>query len=225
MKKFWLLFALLIGPLLFYLLVLLVDINAKFLPIVNKNVVDVVTIEPKQKVAFKDNITILGFLGEDILHRKTNALNLNEKIYKRYYKFEKFQFVMLSSFGSEENVKQLKKELSFTTDIKNWKFVFTSKEKIEILYNSLKTIKNIDSISYSSEVFIIDKEGFQRGRTDHGEAENENLFSYNAESVSFIHKIMVDDIKIVLEEYRRALKKNKKKEVFKNPYKEKNNAK
>ncbi|MCF6351146.1 MAG: hypothetical protein L3J23_09000 [Flavobacteriaceae bacterium] len=220
MKKFWLLFALLIGPLLFYLLILLIDINATFLPVLNKEVIDVSSIEPKQNISFKNHINIVGFLGEDLLHKKTNALNLNQKIYKPYYEFKTFQFVIIVPQETREKVKQLKKELGFTTDIKNWKFVFTTKEKITMLYNSLETSVKIDSNSYSSEVFIIDKMGFQRGRNDDKDTIGGKLYSYNAESVSFIHKKMVDDIKIVLEEYRRALKKNKKKEVFKNPYKE-----
>ena len=219
MKKFWLLFALLIGPLVFYLLILLVDINATFLPVLNKNVVDVATVAPNQNIKFKNNITVVGFLGEDVLHKKTNALNINEKVYKPYYKFDTFQFVMISPIGTEEKVNQLKKELGFSTDISKWNFIFISKEKIELLYNSLKSTKKLDANLYVSEVFIIDKDGWQRGRNDDEDTVDGKLYSYNAESVSFIHKKMVDDIKIVLEEYRRALKKNKKKEVFKNPYK------
>lgn len=218
MKKFWLLFALLIGPLLFYLLILLVDINATFLPVQNKKVISISTLEPNQEVKFKDHITILGFFGEDLLNRKTNALNLNEKIYKPYYQFKTFQMVILVPLGTQEKVNQLKKELKFTTDIKNWKFVFTEKEKINLLYNSLKTNVKLDSLAYSSEVFIIDKDGFQRGRNDDEDIADGNLYSYNAESVSMIHKKMVDDIRIVLEEYRRALKKNKKEKLLKNPY-------
>ena len=56
----------------------------------------------------KDNISILGFWGGDINLRKSEALNLNQKIYKRFYKFEDFQFVFLTTKDQEENIKNLK---------------------------------------------------------------------------------------------------------------------
>lgn len=220
MKKFWLLFALLIGPLIFYLLVLLIKVDVRFLPILNEKVTNVTTLIPNQETTFINHINIVGFLGDDILLKKTNALNLNEKIYKRYYKFKTFQFVMILPIGTEEKVEKLKKELGFTTDISKWKFVFTTKEKINLIYNSLKSTKELDATAYSSEVFILDRNGFQRGRDDDEDTSDGMLYSYNSESVSFLHHKMVDDLKALLEEYRRALKRNKKKEVFTNPYKE-----
>ena len=49
--------------------------------------------------------------------------------------------------------------------------------------------------------FIIDKDGALRGRDD-----NENV-GYDARSVADVHNNMVDDVKVILAEYRLALKK------------------
>ncbi|MEE9348895.1 MAG: hypothetical protein V3U80_02485 [Flavobacteriaceae bacterium] len=219
MKKFWLLFALLIGPLLLYLMVSTGKNKFRYLPILQQNVVDIKTLEPKQNIQFKDKITILCFFGEDLLIHKTNALNLNEKIYKRNLEFVDFQFVIVLPNGSEENTEVLKKELAFTTDIRNWKFVFTSKESLQLLFNSLQTNLVLDEKLYSSKAFIIDKDGYLRGRNKDEDIPNGLLYGYNTEVVSEIHQKMIDDVKILLAEYRLALKKNKKKSVFKNPYK------
>ena len=50
-------------------------------------------------------------------------------------------------------------------------------------------------------MFIIDKDGALRGRDD-----NENV-GYDARSVADVHNNMVDDVKVILAEYRLALKK------------------
>ncbi len=221
MKKFWLLIALLIGPLAFYLFILTGKNDFRRLPILQNNIIDIVNIEPDQKIAFKNHISILCFFGEDILNHKTNALNLNEKIYKHFNGFTSFQIVVVLPLGTENKSNQLKKELAFNTDIKNWKFVHTTKENIQTLFNSLHTNLNIDTNSYTSKAFIVDKDVSLRGRNKDEDIKDGILYGYNTESVSEIHQKMVDDVKILLAEYRLALKKNKKKEVFKNPYKDK----
>lgn len=221
MKKFWLLFGLLIGPLIFYLLLLTGEKRFSRLPVLQQNVIDVSSLEPNQNITFNNHINIVCFFGDDLLQRKTNALNLNEKIYKHFYKFKSFQFVVVLPIGTEEKVNQLKKELSFTTDISKWKFLFTTKENIKTVFESFHTNLVLDESSYSSSAFIIDKDVSLRGRNDDEDIADGKLFGYNAETVSIIHQKMIDDVKILLAEYRLALKKNKKKEVFKNPYKEK----
>ena len=60
------------------------------------------------------------------------------------------------------------------------------------------------------EVFIVDKERKLRGRDDdEGKAV---LYGFNAESVAEINNKMLDDVKVILAEYRRALKKYNKPE-------------
>ena len=216
-KKFWLLFALMIGPLLFYLFILQSSAQFRFLPVLNKNVEDVANYNT-DSIRFKKHINVVLFLGSDLLHKKTNALNLNEKIYKRFNKFNDFQFVVILPKGSENKAKELQKELGFTTDISNWKFVFLEPNSIKKIFQSLKTDSNLDTNFYVKEAFIIDKNGFLRGRNDDEDTPNGLLYGYNAESIATVHKKMVDDVKVLLAEYRLALKKNKKKKIFKNPF-------
>ncbi len=220
-KKFWLLFALMIGPLLFYLFILKSSAQFRFLPVLNKNIEDV-AVYNSDSITFKNHINVVLFLGKDLLHKKTNALNLNEKIYKRFHKFNDFQFVVILPKGSEQNAEELKKELGFNTDITYWKFVFLEPQEIQKIVKSFNTPYSIDANSYVKEAFIVDKNAYLRGRNDDEEANNGMLYGYNAEHISIIHKKMVDDVKILLAEYRLALKKNKKKASFKNPYKDKN---
>lgn len=221
MKKFWLLFALLIGPLLFYLMILTGKNDFRRLPILQENVIDIASLEPEQKIQFKGRISVLCFFGEDLLQHKTNALNLNEKIYKHFNGFKNFQIVVILPNTTKDKAIQLEKELAFNTDINNWKFVFTTKENIKTLFTSLHTNFTMDSNAYTPKAFIIDKDVSLRGRNKDEDIANGILYGYNTEIVSEIHQKMIDDVKILLAEYRLALKKNKKKEVFKNPYKDK----
>lgn len=225
MKKFWVLFALLIGPLLFYLLILQIKQEFKRLPVLNKEVTEISAIDSIQTIQFKNHINIVGFIGNNALNHKTSMMNINEKIYKRFYKFHDFQLVLFVTKGSEDKVEAFKKKIALYTNLKQWKFVFLTKEKIQKLFHSFKSKTTLQADNYSANFFIVDKDGFQRGRDDDEDTKDFILYSYNSESVSTIHKKMVDDVKVLLAEYRLALKRNKKKEHFINPYKKKTNEK
>ena len=170
------------------------------LPIVTNTVVDVAEFSDEQ---FKDKITILGFLGTDVSQKKGNALNLNQKIYKRFHGFEDFQFLMVQPQGTEKECQQLVDELSRSTqvDTTGWKFVFLDPVQIQLVFDRLNTPLSLDENLGSPYVFIIDKGVALRGRDD-----NDN-FGYDARSVADIHNNMVDDVKVILAEYRLALKK------------------
>lgn len=174
--------------------------NFAKLPIVTNTVVDVAEFSDEQ---FKDKITILGFLGTDVSQKKGNALNLNQKIYKRFHGFEDFQFLMVQPQGTEEKCQQLVDELSRSTqvDTTGWKFVFLDPVQIQLVFDRLNTHLSLDETLGSPYVFIIDKGVALRGRDD-----NDNV-GYDARSVADIHNNMVDDVKVILAEYRLALKK------------------
>ena len=143
-------------------------------------------------------------------NKKGDALNLNQKIYKRFYQFNDFQFVMVLREGQQEQVETLKSELKtgVGTDLVKWNFIFGSDDQIDHLYQSLKTpltLTNNKSLPY---VFIIDKERNLRGRDD--DEDVGTLYGFNAQSVAEINNKMVDDIKVILAEYRRAWKKYNK---------------
>jgi hypothetical protein len=152
-------------------------------------------------------ITVLGFWGEDLINKKGDALNLNQKIYKRFYQFKDFQFVMVVKNGRQTQVNELKNELKagVGTDLVKWRFVFGSDDEIAALFESLDTPLSLTEKNSLPYVFVIDKERNLRGRDD--DEKVGTLFGYNAQSVAEINNKMVDDIKVILAEYRRALKK------------------
>ena len=200
MKKYIVLSVLCVLPLVVYLFFASGVNNFAKLPIVTNTVVDVAEFSDEQ---FKDKITILGFLGNDVSLKKGSALNLNQKIYKRFHGFEDFQFLMVQPQGTEKECQQLVDELSRSTqvDTKGWKFVFLDPVQIQLVFDRLNTPLSLDENLGSPYVFIIDKGVALRGRDD-----NDNV-GYDARSVADIHNNMVDDVKVILAEYRLALKK------------------
>ncbi len=154
-------------------------------------------------IQFKDRITILGFFGNNLQDKKALALNLNQKIYKRFYQFEDFQFLIALPEGTEEEALALKAELEGTTgtDMSRWKVVFLNPEQLNTIFSSLYLPLDLDQNLSSPYVFIIDREGNLRGRDD------DDFVGYDARSVADINNNMVDDVKVILAEYRLALKK------------------
>lgn len=208
MKKFLVLGILFILPIAIYLFFASGVNNFARLPILTENVNDVDGLQSLsgENITFEGKITVLGFIGSNLGEKKINAFNLNQKIYKRFNGFDDFQFVMVLPPGLEEEVKELKKELSPLADVVNWKFIFTSKYNIERIFNSLKLPLSLDENMSTPYVFIIDKEKKLRGRDDNDKGGS--LYGYNATSVAELNDKMIDDLKVVLAEYRLALKKN-----------------
>ncbi|GBF20864.1 MULTISPECIES: thioredoxin domain-containing protein [Arenibacter] len=157
-------------------------------------------------VSLAGKITVLGFLGKDVERKKGNAFNLNQKIYKRFNEFNDFQFVMVMPKGTEQGVEELKKELEQLADVGKWNFVYGDEDEINALFESLKTNLSLDGNLSTPFVFIIDKDRVLRGRDDD---EDEGVkYGFDTSSVADLNNKMEDDIKIILAEYRMALKKN-----------------
>ena len=208
-QKYFILTFLFFFPIFIYIFLASGINNFAKLPILTKSVLDIENIKGnEQGITLKDNISILGFWGGDINLRKSEALNLNQKIYKRFYKFEDFQFVFLTTKDQEENIKNLKEELTrgVGTDLQRWNFIFTDDNEIQKIYNSLATDIELSEENSTPYVFIIDRYLNLRGRDD--DEDIGKLYGFNAESVAEINNKMVDDVKIILAEYRLALKKN-----------------
>ena len=79
-----------------------------------------------------------------------------------------------------------------------------SDEDLISVFKSLKTDIELDSNLGTSHVFIIDRKGSLRGRDDM----EGTKFGYDSRFVADINNNMVDDVKVILAEYRMALKKN-----------------
>ena len=177
--------------------------NFAKLPVLTENIEELELITKKE---FNNKISILLFLGNDIEKREGDALNLNQKIYKRFYQFKDFQFISISPLGNENKSKLLKEKLSSgtNTDMKNWSFIHLDKNKINELFSSLNTNLELDENLSSPYAYIIDKFSSLRGRDDSDGIK----FGYDSRSVADINNNMLDDVKIILAEYRLALKKN-----------------
>ena len=209
-KKYIVLGMLFIFPLVVYLFFASGINNFARLPILTENVPEIshwATLNGS-KNQFDGMISIVGFWGSDIELRKGDAFNLNQKIYKRFYQFDDFQFVMAVQAGLEDNVKQILAELQTgsATDLSKWKFIFGTKEQIEDLFKGFQTDITLNEKASTSTVFIIDRARKLRGRDD--DEEVGTLYGYNTSSVAEINKKMTDDVKVILAEYRLALKKN-----------------
>ncbi len=206
-KKHIVLFALFIVPLLFYILLQLGTHNFAKLPVLTKNVIDVSEISKEHK--FDRKISIVTFLGNDINIVKSELFNLNQKIYKPFYDFKDFQFVVIAPKGTESDVVKLQGKLGEFTNMVKWNFIFATETEIKILFDSFKTNESLDNNLHSSKAFIIDKESsLRRGVTTNKSLSNSKLYGYNMASVAELKKDMVDDVKVILAEYRLALKKN-----------------
>ena len=208
-KKYFVLCILFIFPIVIYLFFASGKNNFALLPVLTENVNEIKNFKTLSgaKIQLEDKISILGFWGEDLSEKKGDALNLNQKIYKRFYQFNDFQFVMVLENGQQDQVNILKEELQegVGTDLVKWRFVFGSSDEIQDLFDSLRTNLNLSQGKSSPYVFIIDKEVNLRGRDD--DEDVGTLYGFNSQSVAEINNKMVDDVKVILAEYRRAWKK------------------
>lgn len=162
-----------------------------------------------EKVTLNNKITILGFSGSEILKNRGNFFNLNEKIYQRYNGFKDLQFVVVCPLGTENDAQKLIESLGAFTDVSGWHFVFASPEEIKIFYDQLNLKGKLDQYYGTSNVYIVDKERNLRGRKGASkDKKDEYKEGYNTFHPSELSNEMLDDFKIILYEYRAALKKN-----------------
>ncbi len=211
MKKFLILGILFVLPLVAYLFFASGVHNFAKLPVLSNEIGSLENFESLdgESVSFKNKITILGFLGVDIFENQGNAFNINQKIYKKNHGFRDFQFVMVLPFGSEDKSTALLDKLDDITEVSGWKFVFGTPQRIKSLFSSLKTPHELDKNLSTQYVYIIDKEGNLRGR-DSGEQKKEGkVYGYDTSSVADLTNVMDDDVRVILAEYRLALKKYK----------------
>ena len=203
MRKYIVLTILFVLPLVVYLFFASGINHFAKLPVLTNSVVDV---SEFSNHTFKNKITVLGFFGNNIQDKHGDALNLNQKIYKRFYQFKDFQFIMVQPNGTSELILNLKNDLKTgtDTDLINWKFITIEEDKLVGLFNSLKTNLSLDSNAGTPYVFIIDRDSNLRGRDD----DDGVKYGYDSRSVADINNNMLDDVKVILAEYRMALKKN-----------------
>jgi len=206
MKKNIVLFVLFILPIVAYLFFASGVNSFTKLPVITAKVADLGNWKSLkgEKVSLDKKITILGFSGTDILKNRGNLFNLNEKIYQRYHTFKDLQFVMLCPLGTEKDVESIMDAFDDFTDVSQWHFVFASPEEIQTYYKQLQLKRDLGTNGGTSYVYIVDKQRNVRGRKDQKEYKE----GYDTFHPSELSNQMLDDFKIILYEYRAALKKN-----------------
>lgn len=204
MKKRFVLVTLFVLPVVVYLFFASGVYNFGKLPILTESIADIADFD--SSISLQNKITILGFMGNNVTDMKGNAFNLNQKIYKRFYEFDDLQFVMIASKGMDAQTKELKKELAGITNVEKWNFVFLNDADTNALFESLHTNLTLDDGLSTPYVFIIDKNKNLRGRND--DEDGGTKYGFNTTSVADLNNKMEDDVKIILAEYRLALKKN-----------------
>jgi hypothetical protein len=206
MKKNIVLFVLFILPIVAYLFFASGVNGFTKLPVITPKVSDFGNWQSLngEKVTLNKKITILGFGGSKILINRGNLFNLNEKIYQRYHTFKDVQFVMICPLGTEKDIRSIVDALDEFTDMSQWHFLFATPEEINSYYDQLKLVGKLDANSGTPDVYILDKERNLRGRKkvkDYKEG-------YSTFSPAELSNEMLDDFKVILYEYRAALKKN-----------------
>ncbi len=168
------------------------------------------------KIKLQDKITVLGFMGTDVLKNKSNSFNLNQLIYNKNKSFLDFQIVMVVPIESKKEVEQLIHEFEWAklASFSGWKFVFAEKNEIQNYYNILGLVNTLDENTGTPFVYILDKERNLRGRKGmNKKGKDEYKEGYSTISPAELKNEMEDDFKIILYEYRAAYKKNRNSEL------------
>ena len=206
MKKNIVLFVLFILPIVAYLFFASGVNGFTKLPTVTPNTADLGnwhSLDGK-KVTLNGKVTVLGFSGTELLRNRGNFFNLNQKIYQTYHKFKDVQFVVICPIGTEADAKKVVDALAAFTDVAQWRFVFASPAEITSYHSQLKLVEKLDDKFGTPKVYIIDKKRNLRGR----KLVKDSKEGYNTFHPAELSNEMLDDFKVILYEYRAALKKN-----------------
>lgn len=212
MKKNLVLFVLFILPIVAYLFFASGVNSFISLPTITKNIPDTNTWKTldNKPVSLTGKITVLGFIGNDVMKHKGNFFNLYEIIYAKYKDFKDFQVVMVLPDGTQSQVQELLKlDIEKLGTHKGWNFVFASPDQIITFYDKLQLVGKLDSSYGTPNVFIIDKKRNLRGRKGEDQkGKPEYKEGYSTILVSDLYNKMMDDMKVIIYEYRAALKRN-----------------
>ncbi len=214
MKKKIVLIALFVLPVVAYLFFSSGIYNFAKLPIITEKIdplesityreIKIPNLSSNKPLTLKDHVTLVGYLGDQLKGNVGYTANLNLMIYKYFVKYEDFQIVLFVNKGSDQAIDTMKAELGRIFDVSKIRFIETTIEGAQTHFNSLGTTLSMVSDGSHPDVFIIDKD--LALRAGH-EEKKPNPYGYDyTQAVEMGY--MKDDIKILLAEYRLALKKN-----------------
>jgi uncharacterized protein YueI len=207
MKKYLILAVLFILPIVAYLFFSSGVNHFAKLPVKTENIGSLSDFKSLDgdSLQLKKNISILLFFGDQVKSMQGNAIHIKEKIFDKNHAFSDFQLIIVAKNGMQTEAKALEDELKQTVATKNWRFAFGSEAQQKALFKRLKTDLSLDEHQSTAFAFIIDKERNLRGRDD-DEGEGD-FYGYNTQSVAVLNNKMIDDVDVILAEYRLALKK------------------
>lgn len=209
-KKYAVLFILFVLPLVAYLFFSRGVNNFIKLPTLQETVlVDVTLMDAvtNDTFALDGKINLIMFFGNDVASKKVAAMNLKEKIYDKNRTFNDFQVVTLFLPGQLKEVYKFVYEIELTSDISAWRFAEVDEAFLLDFHINIGDINSLDEKISSNFVYIFDKNGDLRGRP---EDEDYGLMKgYNMANIADLNNKMVDDVKVVLAEYRLELKRLK----------------
>lgn len=204
-KKIIVLSTLFIVPLLFYLFLSKGIYHYANLPILSENVTEL-----SGEVKFKDQYSVVCFLGDDMGNTKSQLFNLNETIYKRYHGKKYFQAVVIVPTGMEDELALVKNRLGTYADASKWKFVSASKEEIVTVFNSFNSPFKLNDNFGSEYAFIVDRELRLRGRKDDEDTEDGKLYGYDMNSVAVLKNKMRKDIEVIYYQLKKSMEKEQR---------------
>lgn len=207
MKKYLVLGILFLLPITVYVFFASGKNNFATLPVLTTSVTELQNFKTLDggSVQLENRITVLGFFGNDLEAHRAYAYNLAHKIYTKNHQFNEFQFVILLPEGTEEQARNIEEKLKQIAPTDSWFFAFGSAENIKMVFESLKSNISLDTNLSTPYVFIIDKERSLRGRDD--DDDEGVMYGFDSSTIAEINNKMSDDVKVLLAEYRRALKK------------------
>ena len=206
MKKIFVLGVLFILPLVAYLFFASGVNHFSKLPVLEPKIGSIESFSTtNDSLSLKNHINVLGFMGSNLNLTKGNIFNINQKIYNYFKDFTDFQMLMVMPNGTQNEVAKVMEELDGLTNTKKWNFVYGENKNIRDFFGSLNSPYSLDANLHTPQIFIIDKNGSLRGRDD--DEDVGKLYGYNSGSVAEINAKMKDDVKVILAEYRLALKK------------------
>ena len=212
-RKFLVLGILFALPIVAYLFFASGKNNFARLPVLTENVQSIDSFESASDstVSFQNKISVIAFFGSDLNNIKGNTFNLDKKILEKYYDFDDFQFVLILPKDAQDETEEFVKQFKSITASTKWKIVYSAEENVKNVFESLDTNHQLDSKLHSPYVYIIDKDGNLRGRDEDGD--DEKLYGYDSRDVAELSDKMNDDVKVILAEYRLALKRNNRREI------------
>ncbi len=208
MKKFLVLGILFALPITAYLFFASGKNNFAKLPVLTENVQDITNFQTasENSISFKDHISVVAFFGSDLENIKGNTFNLDKKILEKYYEFDDFQFVIILPREAKDETSEFVEEFKEISETSHWKIAYASKDEVKEVFRSFQTPHKLDESVHTPYVFIVDKDANLRGRDD--DEDYGKLYGYDSRDVAELSNKMNDDVKVILAEYRLALKRN-----------------